>query len=248
MQISISKSKSDKAFDHNLFDVVDVKGVAQFCDLITHHHWSPIVWKDNKRLSANFQTARLCVLDFDDGRMSVDAAVEKIKELGYFHVVGTTKSHQLRKGNLPAVDRFRVIFKWESEICDARTFKHNMQKLASYWPCDRQALDAARKYAPCRDIVSVGDGRAVLISQAPPPKENWIRPGYFTSEKQVPNWIKELLTQGLAEGSRNATLYRVCKNLQKYGFAENETRVLIEASNIKMAKHEVDTVIRSAYR
>jgi hypothetical protein len=248
MLISISKSSSDKPWTHNKFLRADVTNGSNFAAAICRWHWSPILWRDNIRLSDNFESCRLCVLDFDDGAVSVDAAIKALKELGYWFIIGTTKSHQISKGDLPPCDRFRLILRFESEITDAEHYKQQMIRVARLWPCDKGALDAARKYAPCREIIASQAGEALKVSDKEAPKERWVNRDYFIGEKKIPQWIKDILTQGIAPGQRNRTLFRVCKNLQKYGFEFSETLAIVSEANIDLPKFEIETVVKSAFR
>lgn len=250
MLISLSKSKKPEPWHHKHFNVFDAGTMKSFANKICENHWSPIVWKNNIRLSDNFLECGLCVLDFDDGQLTVEDAAKHCRALDLLFLIGTTKSHMIQKGDLPPCDRFRLILMFEYPITSAEHFKQNMQYVARLWPtCDKGALDAARKYAPCKHIVDGGPGRAISVQPLLPPKPKWeTRYDYIDGDKKVPTWVQDILTQGIAPGERNRTLYRVCANLKKYGFTKEETLVLISESNIEMEKREVETVVRSAYR
>ena len=69
--------------------------VRDLYSIIESHVWSPIIWKDGYRAKKNFTSARLLVLDFDDGNLTLEQAIEKFEP--YIHIIGTTKSHQIEK-------------------------------------------------------------------------------------------------------------------------------------------------------
>ena len=72
---------------------------------IISNNWSPIIFKNNYRKSINFKSCQFLVLDYDDG-YSLNKAIEEFKN--YKHIIATTKSHQVKKGD-KVCDRFRVI-------------------------------------------------------------------------------------------------------------------------------------------
>ena len=87
--------------------------------------WSAMVFRNKHRAEANFIQSDLCVLDFDDGETTLSDAVENFFP-DMQHIIATTKSHQLPKGDKPACDRFRVIIPWETTITDLTLLRHNL--------------------------------------------------------------------------------------------------------------------------
>jgi hypothetical protein len=126
----------------------------QISHMITEYTWSPIIFKKLYRLEKNFLGSFLCVLDFDDGYMSLAEAIEEFRD--YKCVIGTTRSHQVDKKGL-CCDRFRVVLVWESTITDIRQYKQNILKWIKKYKTDISCQDGARYMFPCREIVFLND-------------------------------------------------------------------------------------------
>lgn len=214
---------------------------------LLNHHWSPILWKDGIRKSDNFLSAELCVLDFDDGNTTLKGFCESLGTLGYRAVVGITKSHQKEKDDKPACDRFRAVLWFKEAILCQHQFKQNMMRVAKCFGSDIQATDAARKYAPCLEIQAIMPGDKKLLVEPYKEKPVWLNPSHFIGEKNVPHWIKDILTQGIASGFRNATLYRAVRSLKKRLFTEEEVLGLITGSAIDLSEEEIRNTVRSAF-
>lgn len=247
MKISISKSNSPNHGAHKYFDTVDVKTSSQFFNLIIKKHWSPIIWKGGERLTNNFIQTSLCVLDFDSG-MTIGECANKLKEMGLFYIIGTTKNHMRLKHDEPACHRFRAVLKFKHEIKNADHYKQNMQHIGKMFPCDKAAFDGARKFAPCTKIALFSDGASLSVKRYVKPMPRYLPRDYFLNPRKVPDWIMEFFRCGIPKGGRNTTIYRIGKNLQKYGFTKDEVLSLINGSNIDLPKDEVEVVIGSAFR
>lgn len=245
MKISISLSKAAAPWSHTDFKTIDVLTTKDLAQVMLTSHWAGIVWDNGKRRTENFTECSLCVLDFDDGKLTLEAAKEYFKELGFLTIIGTTKSHQVE----PAVDRFRVVMQFELPITCSKQFSQNMQRLAKMWPCDRAALDAARKFAPCKEIVAIFPGEKIKVQEYVEPVK-WADHRQFLKDKnqRVPRWINEYLASGIEAGKRNYTTYRIAKKLKEIGFNEGEVLVLLENSQITLPTNEVTRICRNAFQ
>lgn len=61
-----------------------------------------------KRANENFGKANLLAIDIDEG-LSLESAIREFDRMALG--IYTTEHHMLRKGNKPACDRFRVLFR-----------------------------------------------------------------------------------------------------------------------------------------
>lgn len=248
MIISISKSRELKPWSQVNFATTEVTCAKNFATLVTANAWSPIVWKEGYRKTDNFIRAELCVLDFDDGAVTVSNAIDQCRDLGLWFLIGATKSHQVAKGEKPACDRFRLILRFSEPITNAPHYVQAMKRIIADWKSDPQACDGARWFAPCRNIVAAAAGNPIDVPQYTPPVVHFNKHQYiWKKEKHLPRWVSEVLTQGIAEGQRNCTIYRVCKSLQKFGWTSDDVLALISKSNI-LPERELLTVVKSAYR
>lgn len=190
--------------------------------------WSPCVWRWGKRKQSNFIGALWCVMDFDDGDMSLDQAVRTWQDMT--HVIGTTKSHQqLKNGHV--CDRFRVAIRWKDPITDLRRYRYNMVKFTNKYPCDTSCRDAARFFFPCKEIVSVGEGFAEDVTMEVP--ERFEKPDLemyraFAEAHITPLHIMHTLKNKPPPGKRNVTVYGLGKDLARLGKTLAECVAIIE--------------------
>ena len=206
--------------------------------------WSGCVWRAGERRAASFQLARWAVLDFESPRASLKWALKNFADC--IHVIGTTKSHRTDKLKIGRpIDCFRVAIPWETTITDGRTYQHNMRRLSEAYPCDEKAIDTARLFFPCKEIVSILDEGFVLpVCAAPPP-----RPADPVTPGVIPAWALSCLARGIAPGSRNATAYRLAKDCLRAGIDGNEVLRLIQAAMVEpLPEHEITATIASAMR
>src|SRR4051812_36731294 len=77
----------------------DIKGISK---IMVNYTWSPIVWQRGQRLKSNFIQAKWCVLDFENPEVKIHDIIRIFCDVP--HVLGTTRNHQLTKGNQPPMD------------------------------------------------------------------------------------------------------------------------------------------------
>lgn len=182
--------------------------------------WSPIVWRDGVRLQDNFLHTDLIGLDFDDGELTLEAAIEFFKNADLRTIIGTTKSHQKEKrtpsGSVsPACDRFRVII--EAERCDSLAdYRYTNHVFMNNLPADKSCKDGGRYFAPCREIVWQGGSvRAKWLTAPPKPKP--VKKEFAST--QMPNWVRQAINVGPGVNeSRHRTCYAVGAELSKLGW------------------------------
>lgn len=250
--ISFHLNTSDFQFHHIYcyFREADDKGNPDFIGrVITKCVNSPIVWNNGRRRSKDFQYADWLVLDFDDG-LPLEEALELFKN--YTHVIGTTKSHKKPKGKDNKIcDRYRVWLKLSRRCENLDDYTYTIKKLAVKYGADCQAIDGARKFLPCREIISVHKGSLLEIEK----KVDYKPVRQFRDDslphRFVPSFIRQMLDVGVAEGSRNYACYTVSKYLSKNGYSEDEIFDLIMNSPIpagSASPREVRSAVRNGLR
>ena len=127
--------------------------------LVREFAWSPIVWVGGVRKSDAFAAALWCALDFDDGAYTIAQACDDVTSAGLAHVIGTTKSHGMPKGDAPACDRFRMLLRFDRVVDSRATYERVMRAaMQDFTSADKSCKDAARFFFPCVDIVSAAKG------------------------------------------------------------------------------------------
>lgn len=224
-------------------------------NVMKEYVWSPIIWQGGQRQEKSFCYAFFATLDFDDGLMTLEEAKKTFCDL--YHVIGTTKSHQKPKGDSPACDRFRVLFRFANMICDSQTYRYNMKRLLDYFPADPQCKDAARFYFPCQEIVQANfeeDSYSQEVFQAPMTFDllNPRKHEAFYAER----FSDYFLNTEIRVGERNTACYRFAKDQIKLGrTSEKEIYDLIIKSKTykdleipdALAK-EISRAIKSAFK
>ncbi len=256
MYISISKSTSPNLYHHTQFIEKAVSSWTDVAKAVLSKRWSPIVWKDGYRCSANFQKARFCGLDIDHGTR-LKGVIDKLKALEIGHVVGTTKSHQKEKKGV-IYDCFRVVLMWEKEITCLHTYTHNVKLLIDKFGADPVTCDGGRMFGPCVEIVSIAHGKFLEVSPLPPRRlgRERYRAGLYAQDsgakKPLTAEIEGFLNHGvLIGGGRNSTIFRVAGYLSWAGYSRREIEDLIQNAPIDrqgLGSREVTQAINNATR
>ena len=222
---------------------VDTDDPQKIAKLINNYVTSPIVWKEGVATKKTFLCANWIGLDIDDG-YSLAEIVEAFQD--HTHVIGTTKNHQKIKGNdLYPRDRMRVYLQLKEKIEHWKEFESCMEFYSSMYGSDIAARDGARRFMPCREIVSVVKKEPIPIR-----KRIRIRRQYDAprdgNQKSIPTWIAQLLAHGVEMGqSRNTACYKVGIYLTRAGYSVPEIVAKIMNSPIPVGSHVVDEVERA---
>ena len=205
---------------------------------------SPIVWRNGQRRKSNFSHVDWIALDFDSGT-TIKEALDRFSK--YTHVLGTTKSHMIRKkGEAKALPRFRLWIKLKERCESLDNYSYTVKKLAVLSGGDIQAIDGARKFKPSKDIISKGDGELLEIEVKPP--EAPVNNDQFTGsrERYIPMFVKNLLAHGTTHG-RNFACFKIGQYLSKNHFGVDEVVSMIMQSNLPAAS-ATESEVRSAVR
>lgn len=240
----------------NGFKVADVTDITRIARGITGHVWSGIVWQHGVRREANFQSADWCVFDFDDPGFDLEDALRSFADC--IHIIGTTKSHQIWKGEKPPCDRFRVLIPFERTITDLANFRYMMGIMARRYDMDRKCLDGARFFYPCTRIVSLSaDGYTQEVKvppegyKIPTPIDRTIK---HRDQGTFPPWTERQLRTVVPVGVRNTTWWGVAKDLLVLGHDHASVmQIIIESPTYQgqvsdALRREIDGVVSSAER
>lgn len=226
-------------FETAIFAINTVKKSYTSIDLlataICDFYWSPILFATDVISSKNFVSTDLLVYDFDDS-LSLNDAIKKYSP--YKHIIGVTRNHQKPKNNKPPCDKFRVILFLKQEIKDIETYKRvyeaSLHDFAAQ--ADSQCSDAARKYAPCREIVSKNlDGELVdadsfktVSAPLPKAKTTHARLKAAISPATL-KFLKNPPDRGMGLWHKN--FLKACSDLKNSNYTQDEaTQILEEAA------------------
>lgn len=247
---------SVKSFDH-------MSELAKSCQ---GHLNSPIIWAYGIRNAGNFLHADFAVIDVDDdSTMSIDQAME---HYGRFrHVMGTTKSDGLLKGNLTS-RRYRIFVQLEKRVTDPAKYKAICMGEALRWGGDIQACGPSMHFMPLNKIISFAEvGRLLpsdisLVASAPrgasyarmmPTQPKGIQNTSDSASLEIPRYIQRWLNGDVPSGQRNLCCFKAASGLAKRNFPEDKIREIILSSSLPLdsspeVTREVNAAIRSAMR
>ncbi len=213
---------------------------------------SPIIWKGGVRKAANFDYADYIALDSDDGRLTLEMAIDEFA--AYEHVIGTTKSHQLPKGNAGPCDRLRIYLHLDRRVDSLELYSYICLQLAKEYYCDLNPVDGARMYMPSKTVsiyqkghrVNVAYYEAKMIQEKERRKEQerlqleskLDKRRKFAGTRSLPRWVESLLRVGVPAGeSRNKACFKVALFATEAGFTCEEIVEMIMASPIPVGNH-----------
>lgn len=230
----------------NGWETKEVGNARDVARIITQFSNSPILWKDGKRSTDNFISASWAVLDVDNGATIQDA----IKTYGkYEYVIGTTKSHQKAKGKEGKKDRYRVWVRLSTECRSSQDFRETQRQLGERIGADEQAYDGARKYLPCLQIMagSVTGEKADIARFIPPVVEKVTQEVNRTGF--IPAFVRDWLTAGAPEGTRNKCIFKTGLYLGKNGFNLQDINNIVLTSSLAsgVSNGEITNTLRRGY-
>jgi len=230
---------------YRFFRSGETKDIDLMASIISKYTNSPIVWKDGRRSKTNFLKCDWIALDFDNGIFIKDI-IDALKDTK--HIIGTTRNHQISKENELPWDRFRVWIKLEKEITSLVEYEECVKFYAIKFGSDIAATDGARKFRPCKEIVSINkEGKEVEVKRIEINTKpvNYTR---FSAEKQtMPVFIKNYLTYGTSGESRNRVCFKCGLHLSRSGYSIDQIIDMIMSSPIPINQsNTVRNEVRSA--
>lgn len=252
MLISVCKTTSPNDWEHNNFVALNVQRIQDLIKIMTTRVWSSFIWKDGKRQGAAFEHASGIVLDIDDGP-SISETIDKLSAERISYIIGTTKSHQIQKGDNPPCDRYRVLIPIAADdpfAGDAFQVRQNVMRLISLYKSDPAAKDLARKWMPCRRVVACEMSRPPYkLKEFQAEESRKIEGRNF----MMPRWLAAKLEETISS-NRNYTVHSLACAMFEYTTRSYEQVESMFIHNVKITgrdtftDNEIRQAVRSAYR
>lgn len=230
---------------HIDFREAKVETFSNLSVIITNGVWSPIIWKGGKRQEKNFLFSDFFALDFDDGKWTIADAIEWLNDANFSYIIGTTRSHQVAKGDKKACDRFRVLIPWHKRITDCNTYKQNVTRIINLTPADRAPKDGGRLFFPCVEIITK---KEALPCQWRPYAEPVYTPSPYKDTGIIPPWLKKVIQDGAHDGDRNNKCFYIACKLSELGFTEDECIRGVMMSTINLPETEKIRAAKNGYK
>lgn len=247
MKISLSINATGEAWQQRYFKTVDIGMIRELAHYMIHGAWSPIVWKDGYRKTDNFISSDYLALDCDDGAWTLESAKQWLMSNKLKGIIGTTKSHQIAKGEKPACDRFRVVVPWSTPIINYQTYRANMENILRQIPADKACKDGARFFFPCKKIEYFQDGQGYAWSNFPaperrPPCDSYAKVGV------IPRFLQDMITNPPGEGSRNTHCFKVAAAMARFNFSEQDAISAVLSMPMTLGDKERINAAKSGYK
>lgn len=236
--------------------LLEIETLADLSIFITATNWAPGTFKDGQRKNANFQTSDFIALDIDDG-ITISEFKARLDEKHLSYIIGTTKSHQVQKGETPPCDRFRVIIPLAARVKSEQAYSSIFNRLLNEFPMiDRNARDCARMFYPCKEIVHMVENGELLLPDIhlKDVLASQVGPVADLINKQLGNLsynTKQFLANGAKPGEWNSQLFLTAKDFQQQGYNIDETGKALSLMKNKFFSGKLDysdlRTITSAY-
>ncbi len=213
-------------------------------DVCLNHLVGCGIWNQGVRSEKAWRYADWIALDFDAGP-PLEIILPLVQQ--YVHVVGTTKSHQIAKGNAEPCDRFRVFLQLAERCSDLSLFRDGQRSLIGKLGGDLATIDGARMFQPCKTIVSKASvGAGYKLARAVPLRPRAV--GNFHGDR-IPRYVSDWLSGGVGDGERNKICFRIGAILTACGMDESTIVDTIMNSSIPLnTSDSVWREVRSAVR
>lgn len=223
-----------------------------FHKIACYYSWSPVVFSNNYRRSANFKFADLAVLDFDGG-VSLAQGIEWIKDNDFCAFIGTTRNHQIFKQGV-VTDRFRVALRTSETCRDYETYEYTIGRLAAETKGDKACKDAGRFFYQCKEHILSHPGKNRI---------NWIAPPFdktkeyrdiiarqvarteYRDESKIPPTIWGHILWGCRPPGRHKLCYIIGAHLGLRGFSVEEILSLLIKNKSPLMQIGVEDVRRA---
>ena len=151
----LSKEINNKRTSHD-WSMVEKSWVEdEIVNLTTTKGISPYKYKDGHRCNDSWIASHAIMLDFDDGKMTVERLLSYQKKWLFNSYVFSSQNHQKEKNGKPACDRLRVIIPLKTLISDLSVWNALKAYFLKEFPeLDASCFDIARYFAHGTDEVS----------------------------------------------------------------------------------------------
>lgn len=225
--ISVAKSNDIRCVD---FYPQEFDKLSDMAKVITKNLWSPIIYKNNRRLGQNFEASMFVAIDMDKGN-TLKNIHETLDDLGLMYLIGLTKNHQKWKNGEKPCDRYRLILVADRFCENPEDYRFTIISFINALKSDDSCKDLARCYYPCTEIYAVNDqGHTMQWLKKPPEKLR--KP----TEKKTVNQTKVLeYLSGkrlVKSGSRHMTLFTAICELRRLGLTDEQITDIVHDSKL----------------
>lgn len=246
-------SKYSKGWSVKMFNSIYTLG-----ESCLDHLNSPIVWCYGIRKQENFVYSDFIVIDVDDdSKLSLEGAMELYSR--HIHLIGTTKSHNILKGNRVS-ERYRIFILVERRIVSAKEYRFLCLREAARCGGDLLAANPSQQFMPLQRIVSYAEvGRKLSYPEDLEKRHPW-KTGFkpedksrYSLKKEIPPYIQRWLDGDVGYGERNITSFKAACGLKKRNFSEDEVIEIILSSSLPLKRtdkidREIRDTVKSAYK
>lgn len=247
----ISSTKDDGWIAYGIRDRFDLARI------VHGSRWSPIVWRAGVRRASNFESARYCVLDVDDG-LSLKEAAGRLHDNGWAGYAATSKSH-MREKNGVVSERFRIVMIFSQTITDCDLYKYNIERVIKIIGSDSSCKDAARFYWPSPGDLSVLNAVGGAVEVVPIVEKPMSSFEYRESiyRRHNPAWlpahVRDFLDRGLlfGNGSRQTCCYISARHMRDSGVSADDALARLRAAPFdrnNFCDREIINAVSSAYK
>lgn len=247
MKISLSINASGEAWQQRHFRAQEISMIRELGHYMLSGAWSPIVWSDGYRKTDNYLSCEYLALDFDDGSWSIEKAKAWMIAGKYKGLIGTTKSHQMPKGDKPACDRFRMVIPFDRPILSYDTYRANMEHILKSIPADKSCKDGARFFYPCKKIEFFQNGQGYAWTNFPKPVPKPINMAY-SANGVLPRFLQEMISNPPSEGARNTHCFKVAAAMARYRFSEQDAISAVLSMPMTLGEKERIAAAKNGYK
>lgn len=238
----------------NSLNVAERVSVTELAPLITSVTYSGSLFRDDKRSIANFESASLIILDYDNKPDQAQLTLQEAREAfaPYRHIIAPTRSH-LKDGK---THKFRVVLFLSSPITDSATYYATWYSVAARFPgVDPSTKDPARMWYASASIFSVNDSGALVEPVAPAPTPvvtHTAAPSDPSIKGKLSRRTMEILAGLMGaspkEGGRKLAIYKAARDLHQNNYTLDEAFEMLEGKAGGLEDEDFRDAIEGAYR
>jgi len=261
--ISVSTSQNLDPRHQLQFQAAHPSSFLEWQAIVTTKVWSPLIWKDGRRGKDHFVGCEYMAIDCDNGKTTLQEAIDWCRDTGVAHIIGTTKSHGKEKispsgKREPGCDRFRMVLRAETRCESRELYEYNMSLFIEYFHADKSCKDGGRFFYPCKEVLSCGGGRRLEWKSFPEDyvaEENRreIRREIVESrynKLKHPEWLRNILNGKtvVPVGDRHKTCVYIgaYMSLMKYS-PEDITLKLLPTSLGGIGEHDIRRAVTNGW-
>lgn len=227
IQVSIFDSERSNVADVQLCDSLDI-----LRNVVTQCVWSSVIYTNNKRGKAHFQTSYCFGLDLDNTKKPLITQAQfaqDLRTLGYTYILTNSKSHRIAKHGIVA-DRCRAILFFSSPITSLAIYEATVKHITSQLAyLDQVTVDGARLWFPSTGYVETWEGKFVEAVQVTRTDTGLLQRGNEAgfalkddSKGKLSYKTLEFLEHGIGNGEWNPRLYAAAMDFNQQGYTKYE--------------------------